>query len=92
MATATTQPSKPQQMVKSRDHRMFSASDDTVMMKQIQATHCPDGLQVDVKPILQIIEYILRRVTPSIDGVLNVEHLFSILHKLINFCRSSDNY
>ncbi|GKV41943.1 hypothetical protein SLEP1_g49410 [Rubroshorea leprosula] len=68
-------------MVKTHDHKMFSASNDIVMMKQIQATHCPDGRQVDVKPILHIIEYILRWVTPSIDGVLNVEHLFSILHR-----------
>lgn len=51
---------------------MFSASDDTAMMKQIQATHAPDGREIEVKPIIQIIEDILRRATPNIDDVLNV--------------------
>lgn len=54
------------------DHRMFSASDDSTMMKQIQATHAPDGRELDVRPILLVIEDILRRATPSIDGVLHV--------------------
>ncbi|GMY14995.1 protein SIEVE ELEMENT OCCLUSION B-like [Fagus crenata] len=53
------------------DHRMFSASDDSTMMKQIQATHAPDGRELDVRPILLVIEDILRRATPSIDGVLH---------------------
>lgn len=59
---------------------MFSSSDDSAMMKQIQSTHCPDGREVDVKPIIHIIEYILHRVTPSIDGVLNGtnEHVESL--------------
>ena len=51
---------------------MFSASDDSAMMKQIQSTHTPDGRVVDVKPIIQIIENVLRHVTPNIDHVLNV--------------------
>jgi hypothetical protein len=60
-----------QQLMKS-DRRMFSASDDNAMMKQIQATHSPDGREVDVKPILGIIEDILGRALSSIDGVLQV--------------------
>ncbi|PKI66640.1 hypothetical protein CRG98_012982 [Punica granatum] len=57
-----------------RGGRMFSASDDTAMMKQIQATHTPDGRVVDVGPILSIIEGIFRRAAPSIDSVLNGKH------------------
>ncbi|KAM3751857.1 hypothetical protein ACB098_04G143000 [Castanea mollissima] len=55
------------QMIKS-DHRMFSASDDSTMMKQIQATHAPDGREVDVNPFLHIIEDVLRRANPIVDG------------------------
>ncbi|KAK4750702.1 hypothetical protein SAY87_004184 [Trapa incisa] len=51
--------------------RTFSASDDSTMMKQIQATHAPDGRTVDVDPILSIIEGIFRHAAPSIDNVLN---------------------
>ena len=60
-----------QRMIKS-DHRMFSASDDSTMMKQIQATHAPDGRELDVKPFLHIIEDILRRANPIIDGGFHV--------------------
>ncbi|OMO94428.1 hypothetical protein CCACVL1_06011 [Corchorus capsularis] len=74
MATPTTQQaSKSQQLLRS-ERRMFSASDDTAMMKQIQSTHAPDGRVVDVKPILQIIESVLRHVTPNIDRALNGGH------------------
>lgn len=51
---------------------MFSASDDNAMMKQIQATHSPDSREVDVKPILHIIEDIMRHAGRSIVGVVNV--------------------
>ncbi|KAK2664470.1 hypothetical protein Ddye_003044 [Dipteronia dyeriana] len=59
------------QQLNRSDRMMFSASDDSAMMKQIQATHSPDGREVDVNPILHIIEDILRRANPSIVGVLN---------------------
>ncbi|KAI9173833.1 hypothetical protein LWI28_007291 [Acer negundo] len=60
------------QQLNRSDRMMFSASDDSAMMKQIQATHTPDGREVDVNPVLHIIEDILQRATPSnIDGVLN---------------------
>ncbi|KAK9277623.1 hypothetical protein L1049_007169 [Liquidambar formosana] len=49
---------------------MFSSSDDAAMMKQIQATHAPDGREVDVKPLLQIVEGILRRAAPTIPGIV----------------------
>lgn len=61
-----------QDVVSKSERRMFSASDDSTMMKQVQATHTPDGREVDVKSILKIIEDILHRATPSIDGVLSV--------------------
>ncbi|KAL5748229.1 hypothetical protein ACOSQ2_025526 [Xanthoceras sorbifolium] len=59
------------QQLNRSERMMFSAADDSAMMKQIQATHSPDGREVDVKPILHILEDILRRSTPTIDGVLN---------------------
>ena len=64
-----------QELFTRSQRRMFSASDDSAMMKQVQATHAPDGREVDVTPILSIIEDIFRRATatPSnIDGVPNV--------------------
>ena len=73
---ATGQPNKMQQQqegVKSRDHpRFLRMNDDSTMMKQIQATHTPDGREVEVKPIVQVIEDILSRATPDIDGALHV--------------------
>ncbi|XVE56680.1 hypothetical protein DITRI_Ditri04bG0030100 [Diplodiscus trichospermus] len=79
MATPVAQPSNWQQMLRS-ERRMFLASDDNAMMKQIQSTHSPEGGVVDVKPILQIIENALRHITSNIDHVLNGghEHIDSI--------------
>lgn len=71
MASYTQPASKMPQLIKS-DRRMFSASDDSAMVKQIQATHAPDGREVDVKPILHVIEDILHRATPTMVGVLKV--------------------
>lgn len=51
---------------------MFSSSDDAAMMKQIQATHAPDGREVDVKPLLKIVEGILHRAAPTIPGIVQV--------------------
>ncbi|KAL9228394.1 hypothetical protein vseg_003981 [Gypsophila vaccaria] len=53
-----TSPSR--QLIKG-DRRMFSSSDDTTMLKQIQGTHAPDGRDVDVRPILDIVEDVFRR-------------------------------
>ncbi|TYJ07970.1 hypothetical protein E1A91_A11G042100v1 [Gossypium mustelinum] len=61
-----TQSSHSQQLMRS-ERRMFSASDDSAMMKQIQSTHLPDGRFLDVKPILQVIDNVLRHLTPTID-------------------------
>ncbi|XP_031273238.1 protein SIEVE ELEMENT OCCLUSION B-like [Pistacia vera] len=51
-----------------RERHMFSTSDDNAMMKQVQATHAPDGREFAVKPLLYIIEDIFRRATPSVPG------------------------
>ncbi|KAG6686376.1 hypothetical protein I3842_11G014300 [Carya illinoinensis] len=70
-----THPAAPRKtrhtMLKDHDRRMFALSDDNALMKQINATHAPDGREVDVKPILQIIGDVFRRATPSLVGVLN---------------------
>ncbi|XP_039133211.1 protein SIEVE ELEMENT OCCLUSION B-like [Dioscorea cayenensis subsp. rotundata] len=42
------------------------SSDDSTVMKQITATHAPDGREVDVMPILHIVEDIMQRATPSL--------------------------
>ncbi|KAA8548170.1 hypothetical protein F0562_004569 [Nyssa sinensis] len=66
-------PASAQQLIKS-DRSMFMGSDDGVMMKQIQATHAPDGREVDVKPILHIIEDILQRATlQNVDATVLME-------------------
>ena len=63
-----------QEVLARSDCRKFSASDDSAMMKQVEASHAPDGREVDVRPILSIIEDIFRRATPStIDGVVSVK-------------------
>ncbi|XP_047316854.1 protein SIEVE ELEMENT OCCLUSION B-like [Impatiens glandulifera] len=63
------------------DRRMFSASDDGAMMKQILATHSPDGRDIDPKPVLRIIEDMLHRVSPNIDGVI---HATEVHHEAVD--------
>ncbi|KAH6805165.1 hypothetical protein C2S51_029996 [Perilla frutescens var. frutescens] len=45
--------------------RGFFSSDDSALNKQIQATHAPDMEDLNVKPILSIIEDILRLARPQ---------------------------
>ncbi|KAJ0818261.1 putative sieve element occlusion, Thioredoxin-like superfamily, protein SIEVE ELEMENT OCCLUSION [Helianthus annuus] len=47
------------------DRHMFSSADDNAMMKNILATHSPDGTSIDVIPLLQIIEDIMHRARPD---------------------------
>ncbi|CAK7332481.1 unnamed protein product [Dovyalis caffra] len=54
-----------------RERHMFASSDDNAMMKQIQATHAPDGREFSVKPLLHIVEDILLRATPA-PGINNI--------------------
>ncbi|XXG49464.1 hypothetical protein AAC387_Pa02g3643 [Persea americana] len=62
---APSQQSQKMQLIKSERH-LFSSSDDTVVMKQVLATHSPDGRDVDVRPVLFIVEDILHRATPTV--------------------------
>jgi hypothetical protein len=61
-----------QQLIKSDRGSMLTMSDDNVMMKQIVGTHAPDGREVDVKPLLLLVEDILKRATLQIDSSLTV--------------------
>ncbi|OVA17625.1 Sieve element occlusion [Macleaya cordata] len=53
-----------QQLMRSERH-LFSTSDDNVITKQIQATHAPDGREVDVMPILHLLEDLFERANPT---------------------------
>ncbi|XP_052197890.1 protein SIEVE ELEMENT OCCLUSION B-like [Diospyros lotus] len=45
------------------DRSMFLASEDSSMMNQIQEIHHPDAHEIDVKPLLQLVEDILSRAS-----------------------------
>ncbi|PWA85166.1 sieve element occlusion [Artemisia annua] len=63
-----------QQLVK-KERRMFTSSDDSAIMKQVLATHSPDGRDMDLEPILHVIEETLRHAIPaSIEGVIDGTH------------------
>ncbi|KAK7858675.1 protein sieve element occlusion b [Quercus suber] len=59
MATTTQTSANAQRLIKG-DRLMFSSSDDNVMSKQIQATHASDDREVDVRPLLHLIEDIFK--------------------------------
>ncbi|XP_042496824.1 protein SIEVE ELEMENT OCCLUSION B-like [Macadamia integrifolia] len=67
----TYAPKTQPQRMRSERH-MFTTSDDNVMMKQILGTHAYDGREVEVRPLLQLIEEILQRSTtaPTYDRAL----------------------
>lgn len=50
------------------DRLMLSSSDDNVMLKQIQGTHSSDVREVDVRPLLRIVEDILERTKTSFNS------------------------
>ncbi|XP_058092436.1 protein SIEVE ELEMENT OCCLUSION B-like [Magnolia sinica] len=60
-----TMASQKLQLIKGERH-LFSSSDDNAVTKQIQATHAPDGRDVDVRAIMHVVEDILKRATPTI--------------------------
>ncbi|GAB4829298.1 hypothetical protein Ancab_018967 [Ancistrocladus abbreviatus] len=61
--------SLPAKTAKFRGERhMFSTSDDNAMLNQIRATHAPDGRDIDVKPLLQVIDDIFLLAAPVIPG------------------------
>ncbi|KAJ9683321.1 hypothetical protein PVL29_019067 [Vitis rotundifolia] len=53
------------------DRSMITMSDDNMMVKQIHATHAPDGREFDVKPLFQLVEDILNRATPGVDPLIS---------------------
>ncbi|KAI3520726.1 hypothetical protein L1887_10176 [Cichorium endivia] len=63
-----------QQQNRGERNSIFSASDDNVIMKQVLDTHLPDGTDVDVKPLLDIVEDILRHATINVDSTSSTEH------------------
>ncbi|KAK9072375.1 hypothetical protein SSX86_008809 [Deinandra increscens subsp. villosa] len=69
------QQQQQQQRVVKKDRRMFSSSDDGAMMKQVLATHSPDGRDVELDPILKVIEETLHHAIPeNLDSVINGTH------------------
>ncbi|XP_054801925.1 protein SIEVE ELEMENT OCCLUSION B isoform X1 [Prosopis cineraria] len=57
-----------QQLMKT-DKNVPTLSDDNILVKKIVAEHNPDGLEHDVKPLLRLVEDILRQATLSSEGV-----------------------
>ncbi|KAF2316541.1 hypothetical protein GH714_041882 [Hevea brasiliensis] len=58
-----------QQLIKG-DRSMLALSDENSMMKQIQATHAPDGREFDASRLLNIVEDILSRATLQVESTL----------------------
>ncbi|CAL1391622.1 unnamed protein product [Linum trigynum] len=48
---------------------MYSSSDDVAVMKQLEAAHAPDGQEIDVKPILRVVEDIFVHADPTLGPV-----------------------
>lgn len=62
-------PNSMQQLIKN-DRNTFTSSDDNILLKQILATHSPDGREIDVRPILHIVEDILNRATLHTESIV----------------------
>ncbi|GAB2220445.1 hypothetical protein Drorol1_Dr00008096 [Drosera rotundifolia] len=61
----------PARAAKFRGERhMFSTSDDNAMLNQVRATHAPDGREIEVKPLLQIVDDIFHLAAPIIPGTV----------------------
>ncbi|XP_058195108.1 protein SIEVE ELEMENT OCCLUSION B-like [Rhododendron vialii] len=72
MASTTAMvPTRMPQQQSRGDRGLFTTSDDNVMMKQIMATHTPDGREFDVKPLLHVVEDVMHRATPIVPGTAN---------------------
>lgn len=58
-----------QQLMKGGNHMPGNViSDDSILVKKIVSDHDPERLDYDVKPLLEIVEDILRRSTLSSDS------------------------
>ncbi|KAJ6302106.1 hypothetical protein OIU77_016241 [Salix suchowensis] len=79
-----------QQLIKSDRGGMLTMSDDNVMMKQIVGTHAPDGREIDVKPLLHLVEDILKRATLQIDTSLTAHAELEDTTHQVNFVSMID--
>ncbi|KAL9993869.1 putative sieve element occlusion [Helianthus debilis subsp. tardiflorus] len=57
---------------------IFSASDDNVIMKQVVDTHHPDGTDIGVDPLVNMVEEILRRA--SINATIDKDSTSALAH------------
>lgn len=55
-----------QKMLAKSERHVFSSSDDAAVLKEILASHTPDGIEVDVRPLLHVVEDVLQRSTPTV--------------------------
>lgn len=62
----------PRKMQSRAIRHIFSASDDTVMIKQIRATHAPIDGHVDVRPLLNVVQDIFHRSAYLIPDTVQV--------------------
>ena len=51
---------------------MLTMSDDNVLVSHILRSHAPDGRDFDVKPLLRLVEDILRRATLTPETLLTM--------------------
>ncbi|KAF7129137.1 hypothetical protein RHSIM_Rhsim10G0038000 [Rhododendron simsii] len=63
-----------------REISLLTTSDDNFMMKQIMATHTPNGREFDVRPLLHVVEDVMHRATPIIPGIAHEYTLTSCVH------------
>lgn len=80
--------SSMQQLMKP-DRTMPAMSDDNILVKKIVAEHNPDGLEHDVRPLLHLVEDILRQATITTDGISTVRCLkfsYNMLLLQLFFC------
>ncbi|KAK4373165.1 hypothetical protein RND71_008549 [Anisodus tanguticus] len=69
-------------------HQMFIKSDDNALIKHIEDSHSPDGRDLNVKPLLHIIEDIMLRAAPAFPDHLHggqaqaQAHLEGLEHKV----------
>ncbi|TXG56164.1 hypothetical protein EZV62_017477 [Acer yangbiense] len=69
VSSVTTQMTTQKMQQLRLDRHMFATSDDQYeMLKQVEATHAPDGRQFALKPLLYIIDDIFQRAAPSVPG------------------------
>ena len=52
------------------DRSMLTMSDDNALVGHILGSHTPDGRDIDVKPLLRLVEDILRRATLTPETLL----------------------